>query len=368
MISSRRTALTASLLPCPRPALPLAPGRLGWRCPARSRPPGRRGPGRSWGGAASCRRAARTGARPAGSRVTQTSASAAFIPSKARRADPLRGARSPPPSWRRCRRGRSTRAPTPARVTPGTRRTRSRPLKPIALGAQVAGGVVGHLAAGRRRPEAAVEARLVPDRPEVLRDVHHRGGQLLGAGAVRPLEQVRPLPAHHHRAGRIHHQHLGPALHVRQRAGRGPGGAQARTVSRSPCSQAGIPQQASPFTTRTSTPLRRRTKSVSLPSCGLVVLHEAGLEEHRLAARLRASRSRSRPPSRRRPGAAKSGRSLSRCTPAVFSSRTRNGRVRFMTLAMPRERRAILPARVGVAEHALPQRASCARPCGCTPR
>ena len=58
------------------------------------------------------------------------------------------------------------------------------------LGAQVTGGVVGHLVAGRAL-EVGVEALLVPDRPQVLGGILDRLGELLGALPVLALEQLR---------------------------------------------------------------------------------------------------------------------------------------------------------------------------------
>jgi hypothetical protein len=104
-----------------------------------------------------------------------------------------------------------------------------------------------------------------------------------------------------------------------------------------------MPQQASPFTTRTSTPLRSSTSMTSRPSPGA------------LCCTKQVWKRTTSPPGSgftcpcfsahaSNGSCAKSGRSLSRWMPTAFSMRMRNGRSRLATLAIPNERRAIFPA------------------------
>ena len=235
------------------------------------------------------------------------------------------------------------------------------PLEADPLGPQVAGGVVGDPAARRRALEVGAEAGLLADGPEELGDVHHRRRQLLGPGPVGPLEQVRPLAAHHHRAGRVDDQHLGPPLHegeeqvevavglrpqrleVALLPGRHPAAAQ-------PLHHPGV--DAVPLQHVRARPCRSAARCAARSRSGTAPPRRPA----------RAGRAPPAPPRRRtarrrsRAAACRGGR------PPPSPCRTRNGRTRFMALAMPKLARARRAAPSGIVEHAHPQRLALAAP------
>ena len=186
------------------------------------------------------------------------------------------------------------------------------------------------------------------------------GGQPLGPLPVRPGEEVRPLAPHHHRAGRVDHQHLGPRLHVGQEevevgVGLGP---QRLEVALLPGRHAAAAQPL--HHPHVHAVLPEHEEGV-LPDLGVVVLHEAGLEEHHLAAR-RLARSPCRSAQASNGSAAKSGRSLSRWMPTAFSMRMRKGRTWFMRLAVPKRGPRQPGGAVGIVQHPHPQRLALAAP------